>query len=87
MYDFGIRRGNNDSSFQHASPHLDADDTLSPLDARETAKLASIFCLFWFLANWTVNASLGFTSVASTTILTSMSGELCLTKKTRGKTK
>ncbi|KAG9103270.1 hypothetical protein FRC06_011561 [Ceratobasidium sp. 370] len=45
-----------------------------PLTTRETAKLAAIFCLFWFLANWTVNASLEFTSVASTTILASMSG-------------
>ncbi|KAJ1304483.1 hypothetical protein OPQ81_005629 [Rhizoctonia solani] len=45
-----------------------------PLTVSETAKLASIFCVFWFAANWTVNASLGFTSVASTTILSSMSG-------------
>ncbi|CEL60990.1 putative vacuolar membrane protein YML018C OS=Saccharomyces cerevisiae (strain ATCC 204508 / S288c) GN=YML018C PE=1 SV=1 [Rhizoctonia solani AG-1 IB] len=48
--------------------------TLPPLTVSETAKLASIFCIFWFAANWTVNASLGFTSVASTTILSSMSG-------------
>ncbi|CAE6431229.1 unnamed protein product [Rhizoctonia solani] len=46
----------------------------SPLTVSETAKLASTFCIFWFAANWTVNASLGFTSVASTTILSSMSG-------------
>ncbi|QRW21418.1 phospholipase [Rhizoctonia solani] len=46
----------------------------SPLTVPETARLASIFCVFWFAANWTVNASLGFTSVASTTILSSMSG-------------
>ncbi|TDL28375.1 hypothetical protein BD410DRAFT_711487 [Rickenella mellea] len=45
-----------------------------PLTERETAKLASIFCFFWFIANWSVNASLGFTSVASATILSSMSG-------------
>jgi hypothetical protein len=49
--------------------------TLPPLTVSETAKLASIFCIFWFAANWTVNASLGFTSVASTTILSSMSGK------------
>ncbi|CAE6475449.1 unnamed protein product, partial [Rhizoctonia solani] len=45
-----------------------------PLNVSETAKLASIFCVFWFAANWTVNASLSFTSVASATILSSMSG-------------
>ncbi|KAG9078935.1 hypothetical protein FS749_009006, partial [Ceratobasidium sp. UAMH 11750] len=50
------------------------DGVEPPLTSRETAKLAAIFCLFWFLANWTVNASLEFTSVASTTILASMSG-------------
>ncbi|QRV79512.1 hypothetical protein RhiJN_07527 [Ceratobasidium sp. AG-Ba] len=50
------------------------DGSVVPLTTRETAKLASIFCFFWFLANWTVNASLQFTSVASTTILASMSG-------------
>ncbi|KAF8608821.1 hypothetical protein BDV93DRAFT_486165 [Ceratobasidium sp. AG-I] len=54
-----------------ASSHPDGN---TPLTTRETAKLASLFCFFWFLANWTVNASLGFTSVASTTILASMSG-------------
>ena len=32
------------------------------------------FCLIWFAANWTVNASLDCTSVASATITSSMSG-------------
>ncbi|CAH7690094.1 hypothetical protein PPACK8108_LOCUS25336 [Phakopsora pachyrhizi] len=45
-----------------------------PLRVDETAKLASTFVLLWFAANWTVNAALGFTSVSSTTILSSMSG-------------
>ncbi|KAG8755479.1 hypothetical protein FRC12_010875 [Ceratobasidium sp. 428] len=54
---------------EHSSP-----DSVEPLTTHETIKLAAIFCLFWFLANWTVNASLEFTSVASTTILASMSG-------------
>ncbi|KAG9126079.1 hypothetical protein FRC07_005004 [Ceratobasidium sp. 392] len=49
-------------------------DGSEPLTTQDTIKLAAIFCLFWFLANWTVNASLEFTSVASTTILASMSG-------------
>ena len=43
---------------------------------RETANLAFIFCFFWFIANWSVNASLDYTSVASATILSSMSGQL-----------
>ncbi|KAG8747161.1 hypothetical protein FRC10_002210 [Ceratobasidium sp. 414] len=59
-------------------PQVDQDrassDGVEPLTTRETVKLAAIFCLFWFLANWAVNASLEFTSVASTTILASMSG-------------
>jgi len=48
--------------------------TLQPLTTQETAQLASIFCFLWFLANWSLNAGLGLTSVASATILSSMSG-------------
>lgn len=47
---------------------------MAPLTVKETAQLAIIFCFFWFVANWTVNASLAFTSVASATVLSSMSG-------------
>ncbi|KAI0068388.1 hypothetical protein BV25DRAFT_1793900 [Artomyces pyxidatus] len=47
---------------------------LPPLTTRETAQLASAFCFLWFVANWTLNAGLGYTSVASATILSSMSG-------------
>ena len=50
-------------------------DGLEPLTTRQTAQLASVFCLFWFIANWTVNASLQYTSVASATVLSSTSGE------------
>ncbi|KDN46190.1 hypothetical protein RSAG8_04417, partial [Rhizoctonia solani AG-8 WAC10335] len=61
---------------EECSPDLGPSDSMGhpPLTVSETAKLASIFCMTWFAANWTVNASLGFTSVASTTILSSMSG-------------
>ncbi|GAA5823899.1 hypothetical protein JCM10212_000720, partial [Sporobolomyces blumeae] len=45
-----------------------------PLTVRETARLALGFCGLWFAANWAMNAALGYTSVSSTTILTSMSG-------------
>ncbi|KAF8198950.1 hypothetical protein BJ912DRAFT_922159 [Pholiota molesta] len=47
---------------------------LPPLNDRQTADLAFSFCLIWFIANWSVNASLDYTSVASATILSSMSG-------------
>ncbi|KAF8140142.1 hypothetical protein EV363DRAFT_330652 [Boletus edulis] len=40
----------------------------------ETAKLAVYFCFLWFAANWTLNAALAYTSVASATILSGMSG-------------
>lgn len=44
------------------------------LSTRETAKLATQWCVVWFIANWAVNASLGWTSVASVTILSSTAG-------------
>ncbi|THH20840.1 hypothetical protein EW146_g590 [Bondarzewia mesenterica] len=47
---------------------------LPPLTVRETIHLSSVFCFFWFIANWSVNAALDYTSVASATILSSMSG-------------
>jgi len=47
---------------------------LAPLSVRATLNLAIAFYLIWFIANWTLNASLGYTSVASTTVLSSMSG-------------
>lgn len=49
----------------HSSPKL---------TTTETAHLAALFCVVWFAANWTVNASLGLTSVASSTVLAGMSG-------------
>lgn len=39
----------------------------------ETAKLASQFCILWYLANLCSNASLSYTSVGSSTLLTSTS--------------
>ncbi|EGG11965.1 uncharacterized protein MELLADRAFT_46597 [Melampsora larici-populina 98AG31] len=45
-----------------------------PLNTEEVARLASSFVCLWFAANWSVNAALGYTSVSSTTILSSMSG-------------
>ena len=50
------------------------EEDLPPLTTNETLQLASTFCFIWFAANWTVNASLDYTSVASATIMSSMSG-------------
>ncbi|KAF8337114.1 uncharacterized protein EI90DRAFT_3044946 [Cantharellus anzutake] len=51
------------------------NDPKSPpqLSRQETADLAKVYCIIWFLACWTFNSSLQFTSVASCSILTSTS--------------
>lgn len=49
-----------------------ADDKLS---LRETAQIAVWWGVVWFLANYALNASLAWTSVASVTILSSTCGE------------
>ncbi|PWN44667.1 hypothetical protein IE81DRAFT_320970 [Ceraceosorus guamensis] len=46
----------------------------APLSLRETAILAFQFTIVWFGANWSLNAGLGLTSVASGTTLSSASG-------------
>jgi len=51
-----------------------APENLPPLTTQETAQLAAFFCVLWFIANWSLNAALDYTSVASATILSSMSG-------------
>lgn len=43
------------------------------LNVRETARLSFEFCMLWFLANYFVAACLEYTTVASSTILTSTS--------------
>jgi solute carrier family 35, member F5 len=66
------------NSFLDQNPHQQQGVRMSaaePLTTHETAKLASVFCFVWFIANWAVNASLDYTSVASATILSSMSGK------------
>lgn len=50
----------------------EVDDRLTP---EETRKIAIYFCFLWFIANWALNASLAYTSVASATVLSSMSGK------------
>ncbi|KAJ3987536.1 hypothetical protein F5890DRAFT_1571625 [Lentinula detonsa] len=58
----------------HHERRLSESSELPPLTVRETANLAFVFCFIWFTANWTLNASLDYTSVASATILSSTSG-------------
>ncbi|KAL7285157.1 hypothetical protein ACG7TL_000249 [Trametes sanguinea] len=85
----GVRRGRHNEGYEPLLTDADAAETLGatatesdivddhrlrPLTTRETAHLAALFCFLWFVANWTVNASLDYTSVASATILSSMSG-------------
>ncbi|ORZ15350.1 hypothetical protein BCR42DRAFT_416916 [Absidia repens] len=48
--------------------------TSSKLGTLDTIKLSFAFCILWFFANYTTNASLAYTSVGSSTILASMSG-------------
>ncbi|KAI8886309.1 hypothetical protein K501DRAFT_321923 [Backusella circina FSU 941] len=44
------------------------------LTTLQTIKLSLTFCIIWFIANYTTNASLAYTSVGSSTIIASMSG-------------
>lgn len=50
------------------------EDTLPRLTSRETIRLGISFCILWFAANITQNASLAYTSVANSSILCSTSG-------------
>ena len=45
-----------------------------PLSFWETVETAFAFCWLWFIANWAANASLNYTTVASSTVITSTSG-------------
>ncbi|KAJ3909743.1 hypothetical protein F5879DRAFT_931853 [Lentinula edodes] len=64
---------NSVETYRHEREPSESSE-LPPFTVRETADLAFIFCFIWFAANWTLNASLDYTSVASATILSSTSG-------------
>ena len=53
-------------------------DKANKLSLFETFKLSLLFCPVWFSMNWTFNVSLNMTSVASNTILSTMSGPFSL---------
>ncbi|RHZ49971.1 hypothetical protein Glove_508g60 [Diversispora epigaea] len=84
---FALGLNNDSNSFFMRSPHptgdyssIDPHDLLSnvrveeKLKTHEVAKLGFKFCMLWFAANWCSNASLTYTTVASSTILASTSG-------------
>ncbi|KAI7883296.1 hypothetical protein K492DRAFT_229681 [Lichtheimia hyalospora FSU 10163] len=52
----------------------DGDIHSTKLSTTETIKLSLAFCILWFCANYTTNASLAYTTVGSSTILSSTSG-------------
>ncbi|KAE8146830.1 hypothetical protein BDV25DRAFT_161679 [Aspergillus avenaceus] len=55
-------------------PVAKEQESSSKLGLRATAKLSLQFCMLWFLANYFAMACLQYTTVGSTTILTSTSG-------------
>ncbi|KNE57081.1 hypothetical protein AMAG_02835 [Allomyces macrogynus ATCC 38327] len=57
---------------------VDLEEEGEVLGFRATAWISFQFCWLWFVANYTSNMALGYTNVASVTILSSMSGPLTL---------
>ncbi|KAF9940739.1 hypothetical protein BGZ75_005739 [Mortierella antarctica] len=64
-------QSSTESVLEQGSTHHQEEQ---PLNHREIAELSFAFCILWFAANWATNASLAYTTVASSTILASMSG-------------
>ncbi|KAI8048383.1 hypothetical protein BDF22DRAFT_703093 [Syncephalis plumigaleata] len=75
---------NSDSAintdFHHTTTKQDANHNIvsnskeRSMSFQEIASLSAKFCILWFLANWSQNASLAYTSVASSTVIGSTSG-------------
>ena len=61
-----------------AKDYLATSATPEKLSLHQTAKLGLEFCMLWFLANYFVAACLEYTTVASSTILTSTSSVFTL---------
>ena len=64
-----------DSEETDITPLLAKDDNIfnDSISMKQTMKLSGVFCILWFIANFSSNASLSYTSVASQTILSSTS--------------
>ncbi|KAJ5468928.1 hypothetical protein N7475_006680 [Penicillium sp. IBT 31633x] len=67
-----LRSGSDEEGGRFPQPSEDASN--GKLGLKATAKLSVQFCLLWFIANYFAMGCLQFTSVGSTTILTSTSG-------------
>lgn len=52
----------------------EGDQPVVKLTSKQTMKLGLQFCILWFFANYTSSAALQYTSVSSSTILSSTSG-------------
>ncbi|KAI8325536.1 thiamine-repressible mitochondrial transport protein THI74 [Martensiomyces pterosporus] len=70
------KRSRSDDSLNGSDHEIDASIATIPpqLTVRETMMLGVSFCILWFAANITQNASLAYTSVANSSILCSTSG-------------
>ncbi|KAI9316055.1 hypothetical protein BX666DRAFT_1954441 [Dichotomocladium elegans] len=69
------RKGDNSEEIAMGESPLQAqEDRPSQMEQKETIRLSLVFCILWFGANYTTNASLAYTSVGSSTILSSTSG-------------
>lgn len=66
------------SQVLNAKDLLATSSSSAPLSLPEIAKLSLEFCLLWFLANYFVASCLQYTTVASSTILTSTSSVFTL---------
>lgn len=67
------RKGEGDPNV--LTPCMQLEKGVEKMTVRETLQLSSYFCILWFLANYCTNASLAYTTVGSSTILSSMSGK------------
>ncbi|KIW98045.1 uncharacterized protein Z519_01629 [Cladophialophora bantiana CBS 173.52] len=64
---------NNSAAGTHRHGHHNVEEEGKQLGITPTARLAFAFCILWFSANYFAMACLKYTTVASTTILTSTS--------------
>lgn len=70
-------------TYSAVSESNDSSTTISnnhKLSTHDTIKLSLTFCILWFMANYATNSSLAYTTVGSSTILSSVSGlaTLCI---------
>ncbi|CRG83996.1 putative vacuolar membrane protein YML018C [Talaromyces islandicus] len=70
----GLLRGYREDGIEEGISVKNVRLSSEKLGLKETARLAAQFCLLWFAANYFALACLQYTTVGSTTILTSTSG-------------